>query len=529
MKLKYHSKSKQKTNLKNKKNFASKLKILGINFLVFLPCFVIFLFITKLFFSNKNIGFAFALISALCFYRLFFRLFQYFQNQIAINNYILFLQALSNHLNLNRSLSLSISLACKDLIKLSQNKKLQNKLYKVQLSIKLSSSFSEIIILLKDTFPCIPAKTSLSLMAAPQVMGDNLYIFTKNTLVSLQNDEKFRKDVNAEQVKSFIETITVSSMPIVILLFLRLTARDFIELAYISTYGQIILGASYLLFFLGLMFILLVYIPNTKAASKQYSNIFVSRNKLIPKNLQNLLHNNALKILSKTTLPFQFKKIIKYSYLLERQENLNRDNLFSGLVIARFKYLLLGVFIMVVGLIFNLPLILLLTLFITIISYPDLKLIDRSNYYLRKINLDMQTFITALLSALSVGYTIESALIFCEKYGNLNEVLTKEISVINNKIINSSTSELALSEFTAVLNDKEIENFFYLIQNHTQANNKNSITQLELQFETIKEKLFNDRKKLVAIKSNNYLIPLMLNLVSIFLICLAPVLPSLQI
>lgn len=529
MKHKYIFKSKQKERRKDKKNFKNNLKLLSINFLVFLPCFLIFLFITKIFFPNKNIALFIALTSALCFYRLFFRLLQYFQNQIAINNYILFLQALSNHLNLNKSLSLSISLACNDLIKLSQDKKLHNKLYKVQLSIKLSSSFTEIIDLLKDAFPCIPAKTSLSLMAAPQVMGDNLYIYTKNTLTSLQNDEKFKKDVNAEQIKSFIETITVSSMPMVILLFLRLTARDFINLAYISIFGQIILGTSYLLFFLGLMFIFLVYIPNTKASSKQHSKIFTNKNKLIPQKLQIFLHNNGLRILSKTTLPFQLKNIIKFSYLLERQEKINRKDLFSGLIIARFKYLLLGLCVTIPGLIFKLPIILVLILFIAIVSYPDFKLIDRSNYYVRKIKIDMQTFITALLSALSVGYTIESALVFCEKYGNLNEFLTKELSVINNKIINSSTSEQALLEFTTMLNDQEIENFFYLIHNHSQANNYNSITQLELQFEKIKEKLFNDRKKLVAIKSNNYLLPLLLNLISIFLICLAPVLPSLQI
>lgn len=529
MKHKYIFKSKQKVRHKNKNHFINNLKLLCINFLVFLPCFLIFSFITKIFFPNKSIALFLALISALCFYRLFFRLSQYFKNQIAINNYILFLQALSNHLNLNRSLSLSISLACNDLMKLSQDKKLRNKLYKVQLSLKLSSSFTEIIGLLKDAFPCTPAKTSLSLMAVPQVMGDNLYIFTKNTLISLQNDEKFKKDVNAEQIKNFIETITVSSMPIVILLFLRITARDFINLAYISILGQIILGASYLLFFLGLMFIFLVYIPSTKGYIKQHSKIFAKKNKLIPQKLQTFLHNNGLRTLTKTTLPFQLKRIIKFSYLLERQENLNREDLFSGLIIARIKYLLLGLIITVSGLILNLPIILILILFIAIILYPDFKLIDRSNYYVSKIKLDMQTFITALLSALSVGYTIESALIFCEKYGNLNEILTKELSVINNKIINSSTSEQALLEFTTILNDQEIENFFYLIQNHTQTNNNNSITQLKLQFEKIKENLVNERKKLVAIKSNNYLLPLMLNLISIFLICLAPVLPSLQI
>ena len=141
----------------------------------------------------------------------------------------------------------------------------------------------------------------------------------------------------------------------------------------------------------------------------------------------------------------------------------------------------------------------------------------------------MQSFITALLSALRVGYTIETALVFCEKYGNLNKVLTREIATINNKINNSSTAELALLEFTNILNDREIESFFYQIQNHNQVNNNDSIRQLELQFEKIKEKLFNDRKKIVALKGNNYLLPLILNLISIFLICLAPVLPSLQI
>lgn len=506
-----------------------KLKILVINFLVFLPCFIMFFYISKLFFANRNISLYISIISALCFYRLFFRLLKHYRNQNYIKNYILFLQALNNNLILNRSLSLSIFLACEDLIKLSKDKKLCLNLNKVQRSIKLSSPISEIINLLKESFPCTQANTSLSLMSAPQVIGNNIHILTKTTLATLQSEEKFKKDINAEQVKSFVENITVCSMPIIILLFLRLTAMDFVNLAYISLLGQLMLGLSYLLFILGLALILLVYIPRNGNIRTQRKKLFITKSSLLPRSLKSFLHTNALSLLKRTSFSFHVNKIIKYSYLLERQEDLKREDFFINLILARIKALLLALSIALLGITFNLPRIFIFLLFLAIASYPDLKFLDRINYYKKEIKFDMQSFITALLSALRVGYTIESALDFCEKYGNLNKVLTKEISTINNKISNSSTAELALLEFTKVLNDREIESFFYQIQNHNQVNNNDSLRQVELQFKKIKEKLFNDRKKLVALKGNNYLLPLVLNLISIFLICLAPVLPSLQI
>ncbi len=529
-KTKFISKNRFKSTSKfSYELLGKKLKKLVINFLVFLPCFIMFFFISKLFFSNRSISIYVSVITALCFYRIFFRLLKYYRNQNNIKNYTLFLQALNNNLILNRSFSLSILLACEDLIKLTKDKKLYINLNKVQQSIKLSTPISEIINLLKETFPCTQANTSLSLMSAPQVIGNNIHILTKTTLESLQIDEKFKKDVNTEQVKSFVENITVCSMPLVILLFLRLTAMDFVNLAYISFLGQIILGLSYFLFILGLTSIFLVYIPRNEDAKNQLAKLFNARYNLMPGSLKSLLHSNALFLLKRTSFPFHANNIIQYSYLLERQENLKREDLFYMLILARIKALLLALSIALLGINFSLPTILIFLLFVAIVSYPDLKLLDRINYYKKEIKLNMQSFITSLLSALRIGYTIETALVFCEKYGNLNKVLTREIATINNKINNSSTAELALLEFTNILNDREIESFFYQIQNHNQVNNNDSIRQLELQFEKIKEKLFNDRKKIVALKGNNYLLPLILNLISIFLICLAPVLPSLQI
>ena len=116
-KTKFISKNRFKSTSKfSYELLGKKLKKLVINFLVFLPCFIMFFFISKLFFSNRSISIYVSVITALCFYRIFFRLLKYYRNQNNIKNYTLFLQALNNNLILNRCFSLSILLACEDLI-----------------------------------------------------------------------------------------------------------------------------------------------------------------------------------------------------------------------------------------------------------------------------------------------------------------------------------------------------------------------------------------------------------------------------
>ena len=487
--------------------------------LAFLISFLIYFLILDLFTKNLYLKLSLALVSALFSYKVLIYIFKIIKQKRYEGYYLEFLEFLSNELSLNISLSRAIYNALNKIKSNSKNKRLNKNLELVLKSIDLKAPFSEVSRLLLESFPIKAAKSTLSLLAQPQILGENLRRLINTALKTQAQALEEKTRIINNNIQKLVETLSLILMPLLILVFLNIFAAKFINLAYENLAGKLILLAAYFCFFLAIVFAIKIFIPS-RYKEKEAKSLKIKKKKI--KNSR--LISKLFKILVFKQLENKLNKAFKF---LARQENLSLDDLKLYFIRQKLRFIAYGLIIAAVFIYQDLYL-LAFIMFVLLSLYPELNFIDIYKERLKLIKLDLATFLNNMLLLISSSYNIEYALNFNANLDIYNPYLEKEIHLINSKLKNQVPLKQALNDFSEKLDDYNLSIFFDLLEDYENLDSSESFGILELQLKNISTAEYKRLNKYYASKTNAYLIPMILDLISVLAICLAPVISSLK-
>lgn len=476
----------------------------------------LFAMLLSLYTENIQLVILLSIVSALLIIKNLLNLLNYLFLRQAERQFIKFIQFLLSELSMNKALSNAIAAAVQNFLKNSNNNRLNRSLNKILRSIESRASFSEISRLLIAAFPCEDANLSLSILSEPQYLGIQTSNFVREVLLYMQNQKAEENTFIADNAQKLVEAITISVMPNLILIFLKASIPEFLISAYSSSLGSMLLLIAYALFFFSLMFTLSHFTParfKKKSNKKSKSKTKMKKKSL---KLQKKKHRRIFII---------FKiRLEKSIQILSANDSRLESELKHRLRTEKNRYLIYSILASVIMFIFSLPIYLIISVILLFALYPELNLIMKSNEYIQEVRLDMPKFIQHLVLLISAGNNIEISLTYVLEHSDLNNSLRQELLFIKANIRNGKSIEDSFQNFSNKLDNNELISFLELLNQYSLSKTTESLSLLKLQLNHIQAKWQEDRRKDTAKKSSLYLVPMLLNLLSVFLVCLAPIL-----
>lgn len=124
--------------------------------------------------------------------------------------------------------------------------------------------------------------------------------------------------------------------------------------------------------------------------------------------------------------------------------------------------------------------------------------------------------------------SVEYALATIEDNLGENFPLRPEIKRINLELLNQNSLDNSLNNFASNIDFPEVSMYLHLLKLHAYTGNREDLELLDLQNQQFQHILEEEAKKQIARKSNNYLVPMLMNLFAVMLISIAPILPYFQ-
>lgn len=384
------------------------------------------------------------------------------------------------------------------------------------LACENNSSWDILVPLLKQIFPCPAAPPFFSLLVKPENLGDNIVPLFRRFELSLREQKETAETLAADRAKSVSECLSLAFMPVLLLLFLRISAPAFLDAAYGHPRGRALLTGAYLLFLLSLWLLRLIFMNS----SPRSRGIKISR-----------------------TAPGKVRELPAFMMKFLRPERLDADlNLLCSKPSAEEKNSILGrlarkrLFLISGGISLNLlaaaagnyhPLLLLLPVLLGL--YPA-RAIRRDAAAVREELQDALPLLFTFLSlCLSSFFSIESAFLMAESAFEENALLAAELKQINRRFLNREKTSVILEDWGRKLDFPEASMYLNLLAGAGEVGSSEDLQMLELQNIHFHHVAKEKQRKRLAARSNHYLLPMFFDLLAIMMISFAPLLPTLQI
>ncbi len=506
--------------------------------LIFLFYWLIFsliaFFVLKLFTQVLSLQITLAFLTGLVWAYSLRKVLRYYEIYRIKQSLLSFCQTASSRLSMGQSLNRSLSDALDTLVKNPSFKGDRKALHRAKQGLSLHHDFSQNIPLLLEVFPCPEAHAFFGLIHEPQWMGQRIpevfKRFERSVRMNLSQEESLR----ADQSKNLVEALSLLFMPVLICFFMSKTSPDFMNLAFASFVGRVLLLGAYLLFSLSVFFIQKTFFPvpdSFKAKNKEQSRIEKSAKSKKTKtehkrlSLRNDAIRNYLEKKQVLILPFWTEKIEEAMAFYSHRENKPIEKIRLEVNLRRMLALFLGLLVSAVFFIKKVPLFLTLTLPVLFWFYPDYRMVDSYRLLNADQILALPNLFHYLALCLSSGMSLSYA--FSEVLSNLppDNPLLPEVRYFNSQLKNQVSQATALEDFSKHINFPEASMYLQLLDAHTMAGSKESLQLMELQDQHLQHVLAEEKRKAIASKANAYLLPLVMNLLAVISISLAPILP----
>ena len=498
-------------------------KFIGYFVLLLLP----FYFIAYLFFNRIKISLFLGAISTAFNINTVFVLEKIIKSSIAEKRFTYFVQIMNNHISINNGIIFAIVNSLQDIQDSAHSKREQNEIKKILKAIDLGAPYRDIINLLIKLYPCSIAKTSLTLMSMPEVLGDKYKILLKETLNRLNRDIEYRNTRMSQLVGNFTECITLCIMPITILIFLRISAWDFIESAYQCLVGQIVLLVAFTLLILSIKLIAIIFIPKKYKLRKQKIKHSVQKKNTSKALLK--INSFSKKVLQRCYPNFLIRKFKKVKLILIDQKLASESNIYYKLFIHKCVVILFLTISNMLLIKANINPLFFLPVDLFIYIYPEYKLLDKAYTIKRSIKTEIYDFMKVFFIVSSVGYSLDTAFSFTLSIVELSNISMLELNIIKNKAANGVSILKSFEQLNFKFTDPELSKLLKLFQDFAISGSKESYTNIKLQVQIFEQQRFEKNIQKFERNKNNYILPMFLNLLSVILISIAPVLPKLQL
>lgn len=485
-----------------------------ISLLILLISTLIFMPLTKLFVvNNLLLQIMLSLFSAVVLYPLIAQVYKYFRLKESRQALQFFLQVSISHLNSGDSLQHAM---IKALQVLEKNKRILTRpkhLSMAKQGLQLNKNFQENLILLSELFTCPESKIIFSLLRNPNLLGKQIKGTLQNFEVNLRDTIKRNETQMAEQTKSLVESLLLLLMPVLIILFIKNGSPDFYENAFKTLVGQLLFLVAYLLFSSSVLFIQKVYFPKSKTFNISQKHA-PSKGNGSQSNL--LLLFPLRKLIEKSLQFYSLHGTIQKSVMRQMQNK------------KRIRFLVYAILIFITLTYANLPYYLGIIISFAIFIYPDYRLIENyreyRSYQIGALGPFFQYIILCLKSGMSVQFAINTA---NENLG-ADFPLRVEIKRMNIELANKNSLENTLTQFAHNLDIPEVIMYFQILLLHSHSGFKQDIDILELQTQQFQHILEEEKRKINLRKSNFYIVPMVMNLLSVMLISIAPIIQYFQ-
>lgn len=496
-----------------KSRFSDLLQRLVLIFLLSM----LFGFIASLFSQNNYLVFLVTILSGSILHFECMHFIAYLRIKTAERNYSNFLQSLLSELNMNISLLKGISNASANVVRKSKNSKLRKDLIRVDRAINAGAPFKEIGNLLLDTFPCETANLSLSLLREPQNLGNKVNDLLKQTWNLLQDKEKLHSTIMADNAQKLVEAITIATMPSLILVFLKVSSPEFIMGTYENLNSQVLLMIAYTLFFISLIFIIKIFTPE-REMQKKFRQIRVSSEiKSKP---------NSYKLTKSLSPALLYNEIYSTIEIISRQNNVSIEQSFTHLnkllLRSAIYAVILGFLLLVIGV--HWVLILLISLMLAV--FPIIEFVSYKRSYIIEVKAELPELMQYMLLLISAGNNIEQSLKYILRNLKLNPWLSSELQQINSKLNAGITVNQAFHDLAMKLDDQTLKNYIEILESYFINISGEHLQALDGQLSQIKHHWNENRRKASTKRSGLYIIPMLLNLLAVFMVSIAPVLNS---
>ncbi len=488
-------------------------------FLSVLLMFLFFLPITSLFVQETILRLGFSAAAAILLAPVIVRLLAAWQVRRARRHFQEFLQNMASRLNSGQALRFSLEVCLAQMQEQSSGTRFASNLRKVRKAIELQAPYRTIIPLLSSAFPCPEAPPFFALLENPERLGDRLRTLFRYYEQNVRESQNERESLEAEQARSLTESVSLAVMPVLLLLGLTRFAADYMELAYLTAGGKMMLSIAYVLFLLSCVFLYRIFLPGPEKALP----------KILPR-AKEPGNPEKIKRSYQTFTPAFLKERHKDAISVLQVTNYEQSEVLflRKLMAERIRYGLYGLTFIALSISFDFPLWFTIALPCLLLIFPDYQLLNLASEWRYRVFAVLPDLFTYLLICLRSGNSVNRSFAMAEDSFAKSQVLSAELFVINQKLLNRQALQTVLDEFIRRLGLPEASMFVRLLSQYGAGGDKTDLELMELQVQQLRHVLKEKKRKKEARQANRYLLPMVMDLLAVMLISLAPVIPSFQ-
>ncbi len=432
-----------------------------------------------------------------------------------------FLQNMVSQLNIGNTLRFSLEASFAALCEQFPRSPFHRRFHAASQALALRASFSETIPLMSEAFPCPESESFFSLLLNPELLGDKMTTLFRHYEQDLRESRNQRESLQAEQAKALTESISLAAMPPLIIIGLSRMAPEYLSLAYEDKSGQLMLLGAYFLFCLSCFSLGRIFLP---PISKK--RVEIDR-KVTPKKLS--LLPKYIKLYEATTplfLKVKNKEAVRLLSVSEREQD--RNLWLKHLFLKRLRFVFYASAIGGTFIYKQVPLVLTVVLFLSLVIFPDYELLKKASERRNTIQDELPDFFSYLLLCLSSGQSLPQSMQIAEHAFKSSPYLTAELALLNRQLENRRSAGQTLDGFLQRLAMPEAGMFLRLLAQYNEGGGASDLHLMSLQIQQFRHVLRERQRKREARQANRYLLPMVLDLLSVMMISLAPIIHSMN-
>lgn len=174
------------------------------------------------------------------------------------------------------------------------------------------------------------------------------------------------------------------------------------------------------------------------------------------------------------------------------------------------------------------PLVLTVVLFLSLVIFPDYELLKKASERRNTIQDELPDFFSYLLLCLSSGQSLPQSMQIAEHAFKSSPYLTAELALLNRQLENRRSAGQTLDGFLQRLAMPEAGMFLRLLAQYNEGGGASDLHLMSLQIQQFRHVLRERQRKREARQANRYLLPMVLDLLSVMMISLAPIIHSMN-
>lgn len=511
--------------MQNLKKIRSRIRkydfILYLSF--FLGIFFISSLYTKSIFLRTFLSFVAGIPPTYCLKRFY----QQYQNKN--NRQILgyFLQLLTAEITSGKTMLMAYQESCENLVSIIGQRSFLTRILvrgnlRLKAQIPVAETFKQIAESLKDQ----DGKTVFSVLAEQLKIGGEIDSLLRFSHVMIQDINETEKQIDADNNKQTLEAFILATIPFTMALFLKLSAPSFFNEAQTHLAGKIALILSFLF---AIAATSLTFFFAGSGFDEQAKIKVISENKTLTffheRKLTQIFGPLMMKYLPNSVLlrwQNQSQQLGMNPRGTNQEKVANQLLLFCGSIPILFLLSLPLTIVFVSSGILPWPLFPLPGGILILIQITQKK--ANAQRCQNSIIQSFPIFSGMMLALLKSGFTPQLALaILCRLLSNAETVLGREFMLLSEQTIETSHLLAELGQIAKSCNVPEIQATLNLIIQYSKTGNPDALTLLKIQTDICWQLARNKLKKAKEASSMRVLLPMMLNLVSIIILCAAPV------